>query len=466
MAARTAPWAPAACALLVFVLPAPAAGGTCCRLLAATTLFTQLAEPGWRCLPACHLRSRCCRPRLAYTHPHVAAPVLRRSRRLKRVKMLERGVKCIWRVTPSPPPEERARLVAEHKAAVEREHQEQLRRQHAAQHAAEAARAKDAAAKAAAEGLDPELAALAAADVPADGGAPAAEEVDEVEAELNRREAQLFTDWLEEARRHAAAEEAARRAAEEEEKPVGPALPPGGAGEMFQADYGTHLRPGEGAAMAAYVKEGKRIPRRGEVGLDSEQIEMFERAGYVMSGNRHARMNAVRIRCAGFGRRGGGGGTGCFWAWLHACGACLAAPARALRVPARPHARALLDCSYSTPSLACPLSTAHPPLSHHCLTPSTTPSPTPLQQGEPGVHRGGEGGAGHVQLRGEQAQGGQDPGRDEAPGGPHAGPGRRRRGRPAAAARVTRFRVAACPRRRRQSAWARLACLHVCALYL
>lgn len=220
------------------------------------------------------------------------------SRRLKRVKMLERGIKCVWRITPSPPPEEKERLIREHKAEVDREHQEQLRRQHAAQHTADVATGKQAAAAAVAEGLDPELAALAATNVPVDGTAPQQQEEDEIEAELNRREAGLFSAWMEEARRHAAEEAAARRAAEEENAMVGPALPPGGAGSMIEADYGTHLRPGEGAAMAAYVKEGKRIPRRGEVGLQSEQIENFEKMGYVMSGSRHSRMNAVRIRCA------------------------------------------------------------------------------------------------------------------------------------------------------------------------
>ena len=48
--------------------------------------------------------------------------------------------------------------------------------------------------------------------------------------------------------------------------------------------------------MAAYVQSGKRIPRRGEVGLNSDQISRFEDLGYVMSGSRHSRMNAVRIR--------------------------------------------------------------------------------------------------------------------------------------------------------------------------
>lgn len=38
-------------------------------------------------------------------------------------------------------------------------------------------------------------------------------------------------------------------------------------GEMTEAGYGGALRPGEGAAMAQYVQEGKRIPRRGEVNI-------------------------------------------------------------------------------------------------------------------------------------------------------------------------------------------------------
>eukprot|EP00041_Stephanoeca_diplocostata_P012002 m.198971 g.198971 ORF g.198971 m.198971 type:complete len:304 (+) comp18769_c0_seq2:168-1079(+) len=61
-------------------------------------------------------------------------------------------------------------------------------------------------------------------------------------------------------------------------------------------DFGHALLPGEGDAMANYVAEGKRIPRRGEIGLTSEQISAFEDAGYVMSGSRHRRMEAVRLR--------------------------------------------------------------------------------------------------------------------------------------------------------------------------
>lgn len=66
--------------------------------------------------------------------------------------------------------------------------------------------------------------------------------------------------------------------------------------EKAQADYGTHMRPGEGTAMAAYVQSGKRIPRRGEVGMSADEIVKYEDLGYVMSGSRHNRMNAIRIR--------------------------------------------------------------------------------------------------------------------------------------------------------------------------
>uniref|UniRef100_A0A8C2U856 NFKB activating protein n=1 Tax=Coturnix japonica TaxID=93934 RepID=A0A8C2U856_COTJA len=69
-----------------------------------------------------------------------------------------------------------------------------------------------------------------------------------------------------------------------------------GKGEQMMSNYGHALLPGEGAAMAEYVKAGKRIPRRGEIGLTSEEIASFESSGYVMSGSRHRRMEAVRLR--------------------------------------------------------------------------------------------------------------------------------------------------------------------------
>lgn len=48
--------------------------------------------------------------------------------------------------------------------------------------------------------------------------------------------------------------------------------------------------------MAEYVANGQRIPRRGEIGMTNDDIDSFEKAGYIMSGNRHRRMEAVRLR--------------------------------------------------------------------------------------------------------------------------------------------------------------------------
>ena len=70
---------------------------------------------------------------------------------------------------------------------------------------------------------------------------------------------------------------------------------------------------GEAEAMAAYIASGKRIPRRGEIGLSSEEISFYEKvfflsclfelinimifkAGYVMSGSKRKAMEATRLR--------------------------------------------------------------------------------------------------------------------------------------------------------------------------
>ncbi|ODN03521.1 hypothetical protein Ocin01_03175 [Orchesella cincta] len=90
------------------------------------------------------------------------------------------------------------------------------------------------------------------------------------------------------------ADESSKNADNEEEECIGPQ--PKQIVQLSVKEYGKALLPGEGAAMAAYVAEGKRIPRRGEIGLTSNEIETFEDVGYVMSGSRHRRMEAVRIR--------------------------------------------------------------------------------------------------------------------------------------------------------------------------
>ncbi|KXN90452.1 hypothetical protein AN958_04124 [Leucoagaricus sp. SymC.cos] len=68
--------------------------------------------------------------------------------------------------------------------------------------------------------------------------------------------------------------------------------------KLDERAYGGALLRGEGSAMAAFLQEGTdvRIPRRGEIGLTSGEIAQFENVGYVMSGSRHRRMNAVRMR--------------------------------------------------------------------------------------------------------------------------------------------------------------------------
>jgi NF-kappa-B-activating protein C-terminal domain len=81
------------------------------------------------------------------------------------------------------------------------------------------------------------------------------------------------------------------------ERTLGPTLPSAdGAFSGRRVNYGKALRPGEADAMAAFVQDGKRIPRRGEIGLRSDEIASFEEQGYVMSGSRNRRMEAVRIR--------------------------------------------------------------------------------------------------------------------------------------------------------------------------
>ena len=79
-----------------------------------------------------------------------------------------------------------------------------------------------------------------------------------------------------------------------EEDVIGPCLPK--KVNLSHKDLGSQLLKGEGEAMAAYIAEGKRIPRRGEIGLTSEEITRYEDEGWVMSGSRHRRMEAVRLR--------------------------------------------------------------------------------------------------------------------------------------------------------------------------
>ena len=77
-----------------------------------------------------------------------------------------------------------------------------------------------------------------------------------------------------------------------------PLMKPTASKRIDERTYGGALLRGEGSAMAAFLQDDpqSRIPRRGEIGLTSDEIAQFESVGYVMSGSRHKRMNAVRMR--------------------------------------------------------------------------------------------------------------------------------------------------------------------------
>ncbi|KIJ49376.1 hypothetical protein M422DRAFT_27737 [Sphaerobolus stellatus SS14] len=91
-----------------------------------------------------------------------------------------------------------------------------------------------------------------------------------------------------------------KQAAEDDDSDVevGPQPLTKATNKVDERAYGSALLRGEGSAMAAFLTDdtGARIPRRGEIGLTSDEIAKFEDVGYVMSGSRHRRMNAVRIR--------------------------------------------------------------------------------------------------------------------------------------------------------------------------
>ena len=71
-----------------------------------------------------------------------------------------------------------------------------------------------------------------------------------------------------------------------------------------------NAKAGEGVQLAEIIDEQsvkklasnlfltnfQRIPRRGEVGHSEADIDHYENAGYIMSGNRHRRMEAVRLK--------------------------------------------------------------------------------------------------------------------------------------------------------------------------
>jgi len=230
----------------------------------------------------------------------------REYRRLKRLELAGKVRVSLWGRSPSPPPEEggeppssAAREMEEQARAAEeereREREESLERQRQEKERERAARAESVSdeedAKAELDRFNVFLAKVRTDHSP------------EVAKTTTTISSPSFADFLccpavtltkLEREREARLAEQARL--EEESKLVGPERPAEHKPAVAPGTYGKNLLPGEGDAMAAYVQSGKRIPRRGEIGLTSEQISSYEDLGFVMSGNRHSRMNAIRIR--------------------------------------------------------------------------------------------------------------------------------------------------------------------------
>lgn len=191
----------------------------------------------------------------------IRADSLAEHRRQKRLRMWQTDYWSMWRNSPSPPPASDDDTESEQEEAADGTH-----------HLSEKDAAKAARKAAAVEKYAAQI------------------------RQLDDMEASLFKSWVEVEEAKVAAAEAAAAVVEEEEQEVGPTLPGQALLNKAKANMGGFLLPGEGDRMLEYVASGKRIPRRGEVGLTSDQIESFEKLGYIMSGSRHSRMTAVRLR--------------------------------------------------------------------------------------------------------------------------------------------------------------------------
>lgn len=193
-----------------------------------------------------------------------------RWQRRNRVREAAAGRFCIWDSSPPPPRrlEDRFEVGADKRKKKERKRQRKEERRAIR----EAKRAR-----------------RAAATLEKDAECPEAVEEDNTPVEVPENRPQSNKDETKSKKNDTEMDA--------EEDVIGPRLPASedDAGKN-NVDYGKALRPGEGSAMAAFVQDGARIPRRGEIGLTSDEISAFEAQGYVMSGSRNRRMEAVRIR--------------------------------------------------------------------------------------------------------------------------------------------------------------------------
>jgi hypothetical protein len=235
-------------------------------------------------------------------------------RRLKRLKLQETSSWSLWRNTPSPPPEARAEAAQRLAAASKQLEANKSAKDHEKKkHSSSKRRRRDSSSEDSSDGSSDESSPSPKRDSKSKGGDDADKGSKPSEAKagpskvssqeqeqllaIDKEEADLFSLWIQSMKDEEEEIERRRVQYEEDSAVVGPSLPDDGSQVMGgKANYGGALLPGEGDRMAAYVQSGQRIPRRGEVGLSSDQISKFETLGYVMSGSRHSRMNAVRIR--------------------------------------------------------------------------------------------------------------------------------------------------------------------------
>ncbi|GAX82192.1 hypothetical protein CEUSTIGMA_g9620.t1 [Chlamydomonas eustigma] len=249
-----------------------------------------------------------------YDAPGFGSDSVAEYRRQKRVRLMEEKAWCLWRNTPSPPPGSHERLMAETSQKDKDRGEKDQDKKTSSRMNARTKRRSGLKSGRGSSSSDEDSRASSPEKKKSKASSKSEDMIDtsiqeksavyrkalakitEQMLDIDKDEASLFHSWIEQLKEAKAEQERWQRLYEEENVNVGPTLPESVGGAGGRADYGGALLPGEGDRMAAYVQSGKRIPRRGEVGLTSDQISKFEDLGYIMSGSRHSRMNAVRIR--------------------------------------------------------------------------------------------------------------------------------------------------------------------------
>ncbi|KNC83000.1 hypothetical protein SARC_04723 [Sphaeroforma arctica JP610] len=216
------------------------------------------------------------------------APAMKQERALKRARLSEHYVSGVWRRSPSPPGWAKKEAKKDREIGSGKGEKLELSRAKAKQMADAISNSKKKLSKSQrssenAKSKDENKAKGVGDDVSASGSTSS----DESSSDSQHSDAE--DEWEE-----MVPEVETTQAVGDEF--VGPLPVEKGAQARMKSGYDKHMLAGEADAMAAYIEEGQRIPRRGEIGLTSDEISNFEKDGYVMSGSRHRRMEAVRLR--------------------------------------------------------------------------------------------------------------------------------------------------------------------------